>query len=108
MAWDRPLEPVAIDYHSQPGRLRIKWSDGHITDVRAARLRALCPCATCNEERASRARNPLTVLRSASPRAAELVNVEWVGNYGLMPVWADGHDTGIFTYHTLRALENDP
>lgn len=97
-----------MDYHSVPGRLRIKWSDGHITDVRTDRLRSLCPCATCNEARAERARNPLKMALVGSPRGNELVKLAWVGNYGLMPVWGDGHETGVFTYHVLRNLENDP
>lgn len=106
-AFDRPLAPVAMDYHSVPGRLRIKWSDGHITDVRTERLRALCPCASCNVEREKRRRNPLALTVKSGGSAGELVKVDWVGNYGLMPVWGDGHETGIFTYHFLRQLEND-
>lgn len=105
---ERPLEPVAMDHHAVPGRLRIKWSDGHITDVRTDRLRSLCPCATCNEARAERQRNPLAMAMVGSRAGADLVKVGWVGNYGLMPVWGDGHDTGIFTYRFLRGLDNDP
>lgn len=106
--FDRPLQPTAIDHHGQPGRLRIRWSDGHLTDVRTNRLRALCPCATCNELRAERQRNPLAMAQSGTRGGSDLVKITWVGNYGLMPVWGDGHDTGIFTYHFLRRLENDP
>jgi DUF971 family protein len=32
-----------------------------------------------------------------------LVNIEPVGRYGLMPIWEDGHKTGIYTYEKLRA-----
>ena len=103
--YQAPPEPVALDYHSVPGRLRIKWSDGHLTDVRTDRLRALCPCARCRAEKASS--NPLQLRLKPSGNATELVNVSWTGRYGLTPVWGDGHETGIFTYQFLRALPND-
>ena len=103
------LEPLAIDYHSQPGRLRIKWSDGQLTDLKTDRLRKLCPCATCNEQRTERARNPLALtFVKADGGASTLARLDWVGNYGLMPTWGDGHDTGIYTYYFLRGLDNDP
>jgi len=35
---------------------------------------------------------------------AELRNVRAVGNYAIQIVWADGHDTGIYTYDYLRSL----
>jgi DUF971 family protein len=30
--------------------------------------------------------------------------VKWIGRYALAPIWADGHDTGLFTYGRLREL----
>jgi DUF971 family protein len=30
--------------------------------------------------------------------------VKWIGRYALAPIWADGHDTGLFTYTKLREL----
>jgi len=27
-----------------------------------------------------------------------------VGNYAICPVWASGHDTGIYTFDYLRSL----
>jgi DUF971 family protein len=30
--------------------------------------------------------------------------VRWIGRYALAPIWADGHDTGLFTYLKLREL----
>jgi len=34
----------------------------------------------------------------------ELVHLEAVGNYALAPTWADGHNTGIYSFRTLRGL----
>src|SRR5262249_46118079 len=103
--YQAPPEPVALDHHSAPGRLRIKWSDGHVTDVRTDRLRALCPCANCRAERSQA--NPLQLRLKPSPNATELVKVTWVGRYGLTPIWGDGHETGIYTYQFLHDLPND-
>jgi DUF971 family protein len=30
--------------------------------------------------------------------------VRWIGRYALAPIWADGHDTGLFTYAKLREI----
>ena len=34
----------------------------------------------------------------------ELVHLELVGNYALAPTWADGHNTGIYSFRLLRGL----
>ena len=33
-----------------------------------------------------------------------LERVKWIGRYALAPIWADGHDTGLFTYTRLREM----
>ena len=33
-----------------------------------------------------------------------LTEIRWIGRYALAPIWADGHDTGLFTYGRLREL----
>ena len=33
-----------------------------------------------------------------------MTEVRWIGRYALAPIWADGHDTGLFTYTKLREL----
>ncbi len=37
-----------------------------------------------------------------TPAAFRLARVESVGTYGLQPVWADGHATGIYSFDYLR------
>jgi DUF971 family protein len=34
----------------------------------------------------------------------ELMHLEAVGNYAIAFTWADGHDTGIYTFRWLRGL----
>ena len=38
------------------------------------------------------------------PGEDELADISLVGAYGLNTVWADGHNTGIYTYQRLREL----
>ena len=39
-----------------------------------------------------------------SPGEDDLADVALVGAYGLSAVWADGHNTGIYTFERLRHL----
>jgi DUF971 family protein len=86
------------------GALQIEWGDGHHSALPLALLRHQCPCASCREVRQAPP-DPFRVL-SASEAAAvpELRDLEPVGRYGLRLAWADGHNTGIYTYEYLRSL----
>ena len=37
-------------------------------------------------------------------RAFRLVNLTRVGSYAVQPAWADGHNTGLYTFEYLRRL----
>jgi DUF971 family protein len=39
-----------------------------------------------------------------SDQQTTMERVKWIGRYALAPIWADGHDTGLFTYQRLREL----
>lgn len=79
--------------------VRIAWDDGHRSAYRNDYLREHCPCAAC------RAR-PARSLPVMNPRREELypVQIGLVGRYAVSIQWSDGHDTGIYSYETLRAL----
>ena len=40
----------------------------------------------------------------AETATAQALKFDYVGRYGLRITWADGHDTGIYTFETLREL----
>lgn len=80
--------------------LRITWDDGHQSDYPNSYLRDHCPCAYCRENRPS-LRLPV-VGKGAGELYAEQIGV--VGRYALSIRWSDGHDTGIYSYDTLRGL----
>lgn len=91
--------PKAADLVS-PFQLRIRWSDGAVSEYAARALRLACPCASCVEEGSGRKLlDPATVKDDIL-----LLVVEPVGRYALTFVWSDGHKTGIFAWPYLRRL----
>jgi len=67
-----------------------------------ALLRRDCPCAGCRGELGYAGR--FATEPELRPGEDELADVGLVGAYGLNCVWADGHNTGIYTFEHLRAL----
>jgi DUF971 family protein len=39
------------------------------------------------------------------PPMVEIASFDWVGNYAVNFVFSDGHNTGIYTYKYLRAID---
>jgi DUF971 family protein len=83
--------------------LAISWSDGAESFLQVEFLRRACPCAACGGEPdvlGNVVRPHVTyTLESFVLRGWQLV-----GGYAVQPVWADGHNTGIYAYQYLRRL----
>ena len=79
--------------------LRIAWADGHRSEYDNRVLREHCPCAVCRER-------PGRSLPLAAGQGQEIypLQLSVVGRYALSIQWSDGHDTGIYSYQTLREL----
>jgi DUF971 family protein len=96
--------PVNIEVDRKQREVRITWADHFQSRYSLDYLRKICPCAVCNEQR--RNQDPLRVLRpdqlviTAELRPEQ--PVELVGNYALQFFWADGHNTGIYSFEFLR------
>lgn len=43
-------------------------------------------------------------MKTLAPGMNELAALTPVGNYGVQASWKDGHDTGIYSWDTLRTL----
>jgi DUF971 family protein len=99
-----PLRPTNLDKLGDD-RLQIIWSDGRAGTIPWARLREVCPCALCHDER-QRPPNPLRVLSEKEIPRGPLKPTAMlpVGNYAYKVVWNDGHDTGIFPFDLLHSL----
>jgi len=72
-----------------------------------AMLRRACPCAACQGEPDAMGR----VIRPKveyGPKAFELKAFEPVGGYALQLSWADGHNTGIYSFDYLLRLSQLP
>jgi DUF971 family protein len=96
-----PLQPVNIQ---QIGReLAVQWSDGTESYFELERLRRACPCAACGGEPdvlGNIARPNVTY----SSQSFELTGFGIVGGYALQPRWADGHDSGLYSFQYLKRL----
>lgn len=83
--------------------LALAWEDGEESFLSFDHLRKSCPCATCQGE-------PDVTGKVLVPKVAhaeksfELVRYEIVGGYALQLYWADGHNTGIYSFDYLRGL----
>jgi DUF971 family protein len=96
----RPLDIQPIG-----GELAIKWDDGGESFIPLEKLRRYCPCAGCKGEvdvMGNVYRNP---ARPYSPEAFQLRRLERIGGYAVLPVWADGHATGIYSFDYLKHVE---
>jgi ATP-binding protein involved in chromosome partitioning len=95
---DGPAEMLtALDQDSIG--LRLRWADGMVQHLAPRDLRIACRCAQCrNEVTGTQILNPATV-----PLDIRLTRVWSVGNYALGLAFSDGHDTGIYTFPSLRA-----
>jgi DUF971 family protein len=84
--------------------LAIKWDDGAESFIRLEMLRRHCPCAGCKGEVDIMGNLYKGPDQTLGPTAFQVRQLGLVGGYGLQPVWADGHSTGIFSFDYLRRL----
>ncbi len=92
--------PVEIEYKSDRQVLLMVFSDDHEAAYPTPYLRGYCPCARCQGHSGHEPQwQPIT-----HERQVEVVDVQPVGNYALTISWADGHDTGIYSFERLRQI----
>jgi len=93
------IEPLDINWRGK-GVLGIDWNDGHHGVYPVKYLRQHCPCAACTDEWTGE----LKIKPQSIPLLILLNDIEPVGRYALRFMWNDGHDTGIYSYATLRRM----
>jgi DUF971 family protein len=96
------MQPTDIQPIGQ--ELAIKWDDGTESYIPLATLRRSCPCAGCKGEMDILGNVYKNPDRPLAANAFELVRIGRVGGYALQPVWADGHDSGIYSFDYLRRV----
>ncbi len=101
------VTPADIKLSLSAQTLAVDWQDGHRSEFELGRLRRVCPCATCRKERDT----PPTSLRILNLPAGvgkiEVIDAELMGHYAINLKWSDGHNSGIYDYKFLRALDAD-
>ena len=95
------LEPTDIQQIGH--ELAIHWNDGMESFLDLQYLRRACPCAACGGE-PDVLGNIIRPNVSYSENSFELVGFQIVGGYAVQPRWADGHDTGIYSFQYLRRI----
>jgi DUF971 family protein len=92
--------PTSIHADRAASSLSIDWADGHASVYEAESLRRMCPCAFCRGE----AGRPgwLDTNPTLTPTQKQLTGARLVGAYALALTWADGHDSGFYTFESLR------
>lgn len=93
------MHPIVTSHEvSEKNELVLHWSDGKTTRYPVRDLRIQCPCAHCvNEWTGTRQLDPNSI-----PETIGILDVSWVGRYALRVSWSDGHNTGIYTFKSLR------
>jgi DUF971 family protein len=99
---EQSVAPLDVEVHVDQRQMRVAWSDGHQAVYAFEALRWQCPCAQCAGE--GNLPGMLSQIDKLTPQQTEMVDLRQVGRYGLTPVWADGHETGIYSYRALRAM----
>lgn len=99
------MQPVDI----QPigNELAIKWDDGSENFISLEKLRRACPCAGCKGEMDIMGNVYKNPDRPLSSHAFQLKRLDRIGTYAVKPVWADGHETGIFSFDYLRKVAGE-
>ena len=96
------MRPLDIQHIGM--ELAVKWDDGRENFISLEKLRRACPCAGCKGETdilGNLYKNPDQKLTAA---AFQLVRLVQVGGYAVQPVWADGHNTGIYSFEYLHRV----
>lgn len=89
--------PIALQ-KSNETTLKISWSDATFNEYDVRKLRFNCSCAKCvNEWNGERIIKFEDVPKNMKPS-----KIDSVGNYAIKITWADGHDSGIYTYQALK------
>jgi DUF971 family protein len=96
------LQPLRAEVIGK--ELALAWNDGRESYLPLERFRRACPCAACGGEPDVMG-NIQRPHVSYGPQSFELRSFRFIGGYALQPTWNDGHDTGLYTFRQLRALD---
>lgn len=94
--------------------LHITWNNTDKKFLSSKVLRENCPCATCRFERGDTShaapltskKKSLKIIEATKDESLTIAMIEGLGNYAIKISYADGHDSGIYTFQYLFELSN--
>ncbi len=90
--------PLEIKLHQKSAIFEISFAGGERFELPYEFLRVYTPSAE------ARGHGPGQETLQVGKRGVGILNVEPVGNYGIKPMFSDGHDSGIFSWDMLYRL----
>jgi DUF971 family protein len=96
------MRPLDIQQIGQ--ELAIKWEDGGESFVPLEKLRRHCPCAGCRGEVDIMGKLYKGPERPLTPQSFQLRGLTRIGTYALQPTWADGHNSGLYSFDYLKEV----
>jgi DUF971 family protein len=93
-----------LDIQHIGAELAVKWDDGAEDFIALEKLRRACPCAGCKGEVDILGNLYINPALPLTAKSFEFVKMLSVGGYAIQPVWADGHNTGIYSFEYLRRV----
>lgn len=93
-----------LDLQHIGSELAIRWENNTESFIALEKLRRACPCAGCSGEvdiLGNVYKNPARPLPAT---AFELKRFAPVGGYAIQLFWADGHNSGIFSFDYLQKV----
>ena len=91
-------QPTALTVHQQSRVLEVGFSDGKEFRIPFELMRVYSPSAEVQGH------GPGQEVLQTGKREVEVVALESVGNYAVLPVFSDGHNTGIYSWDYLYFL----
>lgn len=89
--------PKDIKFHQKSQRLEVIFDDAQF-EMTAEYLRVYSPSA----EVRGHGGGPLKLV--TEKKDVKIINIKPVGHYAIQLTFDDGHDSGLYTWHTLRDL----
>ena len=90
--------PVSLTAHTQSRALEVVFSDGATFRIPFELMRVYSPSAEVQGH------GPGQETLQTGKRLVGIEDIEPVGNYGIKPVFSDGHASGIYTWDYLYQL----
>ena len=88
--------------------LAVKWEDGSEQFLSLENLRRACPCAGCKGETDILGNVYKNPEKPFAANSFQLVKLGTVGGYAIQPTWADGHNTGLYSFEYLQRVAAAP